>query len=337
MLYDLASTVTSPGFMVAALIGLAVFGTLYVVAEPYFERGDLQKRMKSVATEREQIRARERARINAAMQSKASLRGKDNKNVRNIVERLNLRKALVDDATINKLRAAGYRSQNALNTYLFARLMLPFAFGLAGTVWIFVLGNLQDQAFPMQVLANIVFAYAGFYAPILFISNKMGKRQTSIRRAWPDALDLMLICVESGVSVEASMRRVADEIAVQSPELAEEIILTTAELSYLQDRRSAYENLANRTQLEAVKSTTQALIQAERYGTPVAAALRTLAQESRDTRMNEAEKKAAALPPKLTVPMILFFLPVLIAVILGPAGIRVSDQMSGTPQEQTTH
>ncbi|HWU62707.1 MAG TPA: type II secretion system F family protein [Ensifer sp.] len=337
MFYDLAATITRPGFIFAVLIALAVFGTLYVVAEPYFERGDLQKRMKAVATEREQLRARERARMNAAAQSRANLRGKDNKNVRNIVERLNLRKALVDDATINKLRAAGYRSQNALNTYLFARLVLPFVFGVAGAFWIFFLDNLADQALTMRLLANLVIAYVGFYAPIIFISNKMGKRQSSIRRAWPDSLDLMLICVESGVSVEASLRRVADEIGMQSPELAEELVLTTAELSYLQDRRSAYENLANRTQLEPVKSTTQALIQAERYGTPVAQALRTLAQESRDTRMNEAEKKAAALPPKLTVPMILFFLPVLIAVILGPAGIRVSDQMSGVSQEQTTH
>ncbi len=264
MLYDLASTLTSPGFLVAALIGLAVFGTLYVVAEPYFERGDLQKRMKAVATEREQLRARERARINALAQSRASLRGKDNKNVRNIVERLNLRKALVDDATINKLRAAGYRSQNALNTYLFARLILPFVFGVLGALWIFALDNVNDQPLTMRLLLNLVIAYVGFYAPIVFISNKMGKRQASIRRAWPDALDLLLICVESGVSVEASMRRVADEIGAQSAELAEEIVLTTAELSYLQDRRTAYENLANRTQLEAVKSTTQALIQAGR-------------------------------------------------------------------------
>ena len=121
------------------------------------------------------------------------------------------------------------------------------------------------------------------------------------------------------------MKRVAEEIAVQSTALAEEFLLTTAELSYLQDRRTAFENLGNRTGLETVKSVTQALIQSERYGTPIAQALRVLAQESRDTRMNEAEKKAAALPPKLTVPMILFFLPVLIGVILGPAIIQVMD------------
>jgi len=172
----------------------------------------------------------------------------------------------------------------------------------------------------------IVVAYIGFYAPNIYISNQMKKRQHSIKRAWPDALDLMLICVESGISMEAAMRRVAEEMADQSPELAEEMVLTTAELSFLQDRRTALENLGIRTQLDIVKSVTQALIQAERYGTPLAQALRVLAQEGRDERMNEAEKKAAALPPKLTVPMILFFLPVLIAVILGPAGIQVADR-----------
>src|SRR5690606_15390413 len=162
--------------------------------------------------------------------------------------------------------------------------------------------------------------------PNIYITNRVNKRQHSIKRAWPDALDLMLICVESGISMEAAMRRVAEEMGNQSPELAEEMVLTTAELSFLQDRRTALENLGIRTQLEAVKNVTQALIQAERYGTPIARAWRVLAQERRDERTNGAEQKAAALPPKLTVPMILFFLPVLVAVTLGPAGIQVSDR-----------
>ena len=136
----------------------------------------------------------------------------------------------------------------------------------------------------------------------------------------------MLICVESGMSIEAAIKRVSEEIGSQSVDLAEELVLTNAELSFLQERRQAYENLAGRTGLESVKSVSQALIQAERYGTPIAHALRVLASESRDQRMNEAEKKAAALPPKLTVPMILFFLPVLFCVILGPAGIQVSER-----------
>ena len=140
---------------------------------------------------------------------------------------------------------------------------------------------------------------------------------------FPDALDLLLICVESGMSIEAAFRKVSQEIGSQSIPLAEELTLTTAELSYLQDRKVAYENLAKRTDLEGVKAVCIALQQSERYGTPLGQTLRVMAQENRDMRMSEAEKKAAALPPKLTVPMILFFLPVLFVVILGPAAIRV--------------
>ncbi|MCX8995692.1 type II secretion system F family protein [Rhizobiaceae bacterium BDR2-2] len=312
--------------IIAVLVAVAVFGTLYALVQPYLEREGLEKRMRAVSSEREQIRARERARLASETAiGRASLRGTNNTSVKQIVERFNLREALVDANTVNKLKAAGYRSQNALNVFLVARFLLPFVFIVLALIWLFVLGNLADKPLPMRLFGVIVFGYVGFYAPNMFVSNKMAKRQLSIKRAWPDALDLMLICVESGISMEASMRRVAEEMAEASPELAEEMVLTTAELSFLQDRRTALENLGTRTQLDIVKSVVQALIQAERYGTPIAAALRVLAQESRDERMNEAEKKAAALPPKLTVPMILFFLPVLIAVILGPAGIQVAD------------
>jgi tight adherence protein C len=155
------------------------------------------------------------------------------------------------------------------------------------------------------------------------LKNKIKKRQLSIKRAFPDTLDLLLICVESGMSIEAAFKKVAEQVGSQSVALAEELTLTTAELSYLQDRRMAYENLAKRTDLEGVKSVCMALQQAERYGTPLGSMLRVMAQENRDMRMSEAEKKAAGLPPKLTVPMIVFFLPVLFIVILGPAYIKV--------------
>ncbi|MDF1634275.1 type II secretion system F family protein [Mycoplana sp. MJR14] len=323
---ELAATLTNPDILLPVFVVIAVLATFYTLAAPYFERGDLDKRMKSVALERDQIRARERARLNAeGPQGRGSLRSQQNSSVRQVVERLNLREALVDSGTINRLRQAGYRSQNALNIFLFARFVLPFVFFAVGAFYIFYLGHLGDKPLAIRILAAIGAAYLGFYAPNIFISNRVSKRQLSIKRAWPDALDLLLICVESGVSMEVALRRVADEIAAASSELAEELVLTTAELSFLQDRRVAYENLGTRTGLDIVKAVMQALIQAERYGTPIAQALRVLAQESRDQRMNEAEKKAAALPPKLTVPMIVFFLPVLIAVILGPAGIQVAD------------
>ncbi|CUX27000.1 MULTISPECIES: type II secretion system F family protein [Agrobacterium] len=323
---NLFSNLADPQTIIAILVTLAVFATLYTLIMPFLERKDLAKRMKAVSSERELIRSRERERLaTATREGKTSLRSNNNKSARRIVEKFNLREALVDKNTMNKLRAAGFRSQNALNTFLAARFVLPFIFLTVAFAWVFILGNLVDQAFVVRLMAVLLFGYIGFYAPNIYVSNRMTKRQASIKRAWPDALDLMLICIESGVSMEAAMRRVAEEMAEQSPELAEEMILTTAELSFLQDRRMALENFGMRTQLDGVKSVVQALIQAERYGTPLAQALRVLAQEGRDERMNEAEKKASALPPKLTVPMILFFLPVLIAVILGPAGLRVMD------------
>ncbi|HTV70064.1 MAG TPA: type II secretion system F family protein [Rhizobiaceae bacterium] len=323
---QVSGALTDPSFLIAMLVALAVFATVYTLL-PSFGGNTMKSRMKSVALERDELRAKQRARLAAENDRKRKgLREEHSVGMRNIVERLDLRRALADDNTVNALRMAGFRGQNPLTRFLFFRLVLPFVFLIAAVFYIFFMGGLAEQPTFVRIFVCVVFAYAGFYAPVLYVSNKASKRKKSIQMAWPDALDLMLICVESGMSVEAAFRKVADEIGAQSVELAEEFVLTNAELSFLQERRQAYDNLANRTGLESVKSVAQALIQAERYGTPVAHALRVLASESRDMRMNEAEKKAAALPPKLTVPMILFFLPVLFAVILGPAGIQVSQR-----------
>tara|TARA_R110002126_G_scaffold291600_1_gene454161 strand:+ start:60183 stop:61151 length:969 start_codon:yes stop_codon:yes gene_type:complete len=319
-------TLTNPTNVIAALVSIAVFATLVTFIMPMFERDDMKARMKSVSLERDAIRTRERARMNAEISSRGTLRHGSNTSVRQLVERLNLREVLVDSKTVSKLSIAGYRTQNALNIFLIARFALPFVFLLLAVFYVFGLGILGDKPMMIRILVCVGAAYMGFYAPNMFVSNRSTKRQLSIKTAWPDALDLMLICVESGISIEAAFRRVADEVASQSTALAEELILTNAELSYLSERRKAYENFGERTGLETVKSVCQALNQAERYGTPIAQALRVLAQESRDARMNEAETKAAALPPKLTVPMILFFLPVIFGVILGPAVMAVLDQ-----------
>jgi tight adherence protein C len=326
MTAQVAKTLTDPSFLMALLVGIAVFATFFTIL-PAFGGNPLKARMKSVALERDELRAKQRARLAAeADRRRKGLREEQSVGMRNIVDRLDLRRALVDENTLNKLKVAGFRGQNPLTKFLFFRLVLPFVFLAAALVYLFLLGGLPEQPVFIKLFVAVVVGYAGFYAPVLYVSNRATKRKQSIQGAWPDTLDLMLICVESGMSVEAAMRRVADEIGAQSVALAEELILTNAELSYLQERRQAFENFANRTGLETVRSVTQALIQAERYGTPVAHALRVLAAESRDMRMNEAEKKAAALPPKLTVPMILFFLPVLFAIILGPAGIQVSQR-----------
>ena len=182
---------------------------------------------------------------------------------------------------------------------------------------------------PAMKYGSLLFgAAAGFYAPNIYVSNLAQQRQQSIMRAFPDALDMLLICVEAGMSIELGFHKVSQEIGSASPELAEEFGLTVAELSYLPERRQAYDNFAKRTGHEGVKSVCMALGQAERYGTPLGDALRVMAKENREMRMSEAEKKAAALPAKLTVPMIVFFLPVLFLVVLGPAYIKYQKMQS---------
>jgi tight adherence protein C len=317
----LTTNIANPQFLFAVFAAIAVFATVLTASSVFLERDRLGARIKAVALEREKIRARERARL-AQEQKRASLRNEAKPYMQRIVDRFNLRKALADDGTNNRLRMAGYRGQAPLVIFLFARLVLPLVFFAPAAFYMFFVSE-WEQPNAIKFLICLGAAYAGFYAPNLYVSNIISKRQNSIRRAWPDALDLLLICVESGMSAEASFRKVSEEIGGQSIELAEELTLATAELSYLQERRQAYENLAIRTGLETVKSVMTSLIQAERYGTPLGQSLRVMAQENRDQRMNTAEKKAAALPPKLTVPMILFFLPVLFGVIIGPAAIQV--------------
>ena len=321
MLSQIVNSVTDPQFLLALLAAIAATATVLTIAIPLTEGNSLQKRMKNVATEREKIRARERERLNR-QNEKVSLRQEPKAYMRRIVERFKLGDWLGTENAKKQLAMAGYRGPQAEVTFLFFRLAAPVGLFLFTLFYLFVINGF-GQSFMIKVAISIGGAYLGIQAPEIFLSNQASKRQASMRLAFPDALDLLLICVESGMSIEHAFRKVAGEIGDQSVPLAEEFALCTAELSYLTDRRIAYENLALRTGLESVKSVSTALIQAERYGTPLGTALRTLAQESRDQRMTAAEKKAAALPPKLTVPMILFFLPVLFVIILTPALVQV--------------
>jgi tight adherence protein C len=299
---------------------IATGATVLTLAMPLMVSDTLAKRMRAVSVEREQIRQRERERM--AQGSKVSLRQSPKMYMKRAVDNFNLSKWVGQEAARIKLVQAGYRGQAPYVTYLFFRMAMPVIMLLGSAFYIFVVIDLN---YPPMVKVGICIgcAYFGMYSPNLFLRNKITRRQLSIKRAFPDALDLLLICVESGISIEAAFRKVSEEIGSQSVPLAEEFTLTTAELSYLPDRRQAYENLAQRTGLEGVKAVCMALQQSERYGTPLATTLRVMAQENRDMRMAEAEKKAAGLPPKLTVPMIVFFLPVLFVVILGPAAIHV--------------
>ncbi len=321
MIETIMSLMLDQQFLIAALTALAVTATIITLALPALEGDTLKKRMKSVSIERDELRARERSRLAAAEKAKVSLRHEPKQNLRNFVDRLNLKHALVDEKTVAKLRVAGLRGQQALYTFLFARVIVPIILFVLALLYFFVVLKTSHPT-GMKISFSLLVALLGFYAPNIYVRNLTTKRQQSIRLAWPDALDLMLICVEAGMSIEAAFKKVAEEIGAQSIPLAEELALTNAELSYLQERRKAYENLAARTGLEGVKGVCTSLIQAERYGTPLGTSLRVMADENRAERMQLAEKKAAALPPQLTVPMILFFLPVLFAVIMGPAVIQ---------------
>jgi tight adherence protein C len=299
---------------------VAAAATVITLAMPLIAGDNLGRRMKAVAIEREKIRQRERERLMAGQ--KVSLRSSPKQFMKTAVERFNLAKWVGQESAREKLVQAGYRGQAPYVAFLFFRMVTPAVAMVATAVYLFVIAKIE-QPLTIKIGLCIGMSYLGMHLPYLFLKNKITRRQLSIKRAFPDALDLLLICVESGMSVEAAFRRVSQEIGTQSIPLAEEFTLTTAELSYLPDRRQAYENLAKRTDLDGVKAVSVALQQSERYGTPLGTALRVMAQENRDMRMSEAEKKAAALPPKLTVPMILFFLPVLFVVILGPAAIKV--------------
>ncbi len=313
----------NPELIIAIAAAVSVFSAVVVVSWPYLVRDNLSNRMRQVASERERIRARERAKMQAAQkQTAGSLRREPSKLFKDIVDRLNLVKQAENGQIAKDLRMAGFRGQNPIFAFLIARTVMPIVFFALAIAYVFFLTDF-DRPFLMKLGICLGVAYVGFYAPGVYVKNAISKRQLAIRRAWPDALDLLLICVESGMGIETAFRKVSEEISRQCIELAEELSLTTAELSYLQNRRRAYENLGERTGLEGVKAVVTSLIQSERYGTPLAHSLRVLAQENRDMRMAEAEKKAAALPPKLTVPMILFFLPVLFAVIITPAVIQV--------------
>jgi tight adherence protein C len=307
-------------FMIQLLIAIAVGATIITLAMPLLAGDNLGRRMKAVSVERSRIRERERARM--ANGDRISVRQTPKAWMMSIVNGLQLTKYLAQDEAREKLIQAGYRGQVPYIVFLLFRMVVPIVTFLMALIYLFVINDMQQPAI-VRVLIACFAAYVGLQLPMLFLKNQIDRRKTSIRRAFPDSLDLMLICVEAGMSIEVAFKRVSQEVGTQSIPLAEELTLTTAELSYLQDRRLAYENLGKRTDLDGVRAVSMALIQAERYGTPLANTLRVMAQENRDMRMSDAEKKAASLPPKLTVPMIVFFLPCLFIVIMGPAVIRL--------------
>ena len=306
-------------FLATLAAAIFAFATIVTLGLPLVDRDNLGERLKAVSERREELRAKHHAALNA---KRGSLRSEPVGYMKMTLDRFKLGNLLESEDTRDKLARAGFRGQGPIVTFMFFRFVMPFVVLLLALVYLFVISNYSWSTM-MKINVSVGAALLGFYLPDVFLTNTITRRQQSIMRGFPDALDLLLICVESGMSVESSFQRVSSEIGSQSAELAEELGLTTAELSYLPERRLAFENLAKRCGHPGVKAVAVALNQAERYGTPMGQALRVASAENREMRMAEAEKKAASLPAKLTVPMIVFFLPCLFVVILGPAIMKI--------------
>jgi tight adherence protein C len=301
---------TDPQNLLSMAVGVLVFATALTLMGSMAGGAKLEGRMKAVAIRRDELKRRSRQ---AIATGSGGIRHSDEGFKKRIVDRLNLTKRLEDPKVVDKMAQAGFRGPKPITTFYFFRLTMPFVFMILAGLYLFVL-NAVDWALMMKLTALMAATLAGYYA--------------SIMQAFPDCLDLLLICVEAGMSIEAAIQKVSQEMGANSIELAEELALLSAELSYLPERRMAYEALAKRTNHPGIRAVTTAMVQAETYGTPLATALRTMAKENRDLRLAAAEKKAAALPAQLTVPMIIFFLPVLFVVILGPAIINIQDTMA---------
>ncbi len=312
--------ILDPANIIMAIAGFGSFLTIIAFGMPIVTRDSFNSRLKAVAQRREELlQVADQEKTDA---SKSRLRQQHSKTyVKIVVERLKLLNPANSKNIRNSLAQAGLRGPGPLYTYVFFRFVLPIVFGVLTILYVFVLARPDWNMF-MKVAVCLGAVAVGFLMPKVLLTNRVQKRQLKITRAYPDALDLMVICVEAGLSIEAAFNRVAEEFDETAPELAEEMGLTTAELAFLPDRRAALDNLATRTGIPAVKSLVTALIQSEKYGTPVAVSLRVQANEQRDERMSKAEKKAGALPAQLTVPMIAFFLPVVFVIILGPAIIK---------------
>ncbi|MBF0094168.1 MAG: type II secretion system F family protein [Alphaproteobacteria bacterium] len=306
-------------YLITFLAAVATFTSIVALALPFVQKDGLSSRLKAVAARREELNRQQKAKF----QRGTRFQPKRHVNLmRSVLDRLNMQDLIASKALRQRMAQAGWRGQQAAVVFGFTRLALPMALGMLSLIVVSTSKNMTLEV-PMRMMIVVAAMVIGYYLPMVILTNKIQTRQALIQKAFPDALDLLSICVEAGLSVEAAFGRVAEEIGDQSPILAEEFGLTTAELAFLGDRRLAYDGLAERTGLAATKSLATALVQSEKYGTPVTVSLRVLSQESRDTRMALAEKKAGSLPAQLTVPMIGCFLPVLFVVILGPAVMTI--------------
>ncbi len=310
--------------LLAAVASLAVLTAIYAATTV---RDPMARRVKALNDRREQLKAG----IVASTNKRKTLTNKNQAadRVRGILSSF---KMLQDDQikkTQTRLQQAGIRAKDLAFFIIFARFVMPVVLGISAIVLIYVIDYFPDWSALkkyMGVAGTLILSYK---SPDLWLSNKVKKRSHAIRKGLPDALDLLVICAEAGLTVDAAFNRVAKELGKAYPELGDEFGLTAIELGFLNERRQAFENLSVRVDLEAVRGVVTTMIQTEKYGTPLASALRVLSAEFRNERMMRAEEKAARLPAIMTVPLILFILPTLFVVILGPAACAISDSFIG--------
>ena len=316
---DYLPTGVSPETAITILAGLATLVTVLAMWQVLRPSNAFERRLEDVKHRKETLK---QGALAAARRGRQRLTAVGV--MRETVTRLNLVRSKHATEARNALAQAGIRSRDAMVAYLFARITLPFLFGflLLADAKVFHILPIPTQ---YGVVASLAGVLIGFYAPIVYLRNAAAKRAKNIKLALPDGLDLMVICAEAGLSLDATLARVSRELGNGAPELAEELGMTAAELTFLPERRLAFDNLNARTNSDGIRAVVNTLQQTAKFGTPLAQSLRVLAAEMRQARMTRAEEKAARLPALLTVPMILFILPCLFIVLLGPAAIGIID------------
>jgi tight adherence protein C len=310
------------------LAGVAAFAVLLAIYAATTVRDPMARRVKALNDRREQLKAGITA-STSKRRAKLVQKNETTDRIRSILQGLKVLQDSQLKVAQTKLLQAGIRKKEYAVAVIFGRLILPIIFGLPMLYFVYGTDAFATWS-PLKQYGLVAGAFIlGYKGPDLFLKNKIQKRTSAIRKGLPDALDLLVICAEAGLTVDVAFHRVSKELGRAYPELGDEFALTAIELGFLSDRRQAFENLAGRVDLDAVKGVVTTMIQTEKYGTPLASALRVLSAEFRNERMMRAEEKAARLPAIMTVPLILFILPVLFVVILGPAACSISDAFKG--------
>ena len=314
-------------YIATILTGVATLAVILAIYAATTVKDPMARRVKALNERREQLKAGIVASTNK--RKKLTNRNEAADRVRSILSQFKMLQEDQVQKVQTKLMQAGVRSKDLAFFVIAARFLLPLALGGIAVTIIYVLDWFPEWSFLRRYLTVAGALVGGYKAPDIWLKNKITKRSHAIRKGLPDALDLLVICAEAGLTVDAAFGRVSRELGKAYPELGDEFGLTAIELGFLNERRNAFENLAQRVDLDAIRGVVTTMIQTEKYGTPLASSLRVLSAEFRNERMMRAEEKAARLPAIMTVPLILFILPVLFIVILGPAACSISDSMIG--------